>query len=266
MAMDRPIEDDSSPASGPWTDRVRAISATRRDQLVVIGVALLAHGWLVVNNGIYWDDWLVYAKLQRGDLAGVQQLASQVGGIPTYLYIWIAAAALPPAAIGFKILALLLIAGSGLLMYSICRESELVSRAEAVLIACLAIAYPADHTRVLLVTVNYLAYWFAFLLGVLLLTRSEAATGRAKWVLRVLRAGCISVQLRTQLASGFLFRCAAVRRPLSLAPQGIAPYPALSLKSCPGALTCCSPHSRSGLSTGRTSHPTAFTASTTSST
>jgi hypothetical protein len=166
------------------------MTATRRNQLTVVGVTLLAHGWLVFNNGIYFDDWILYTQLKRGDWSSVRGMADQLGGIPAYLYVWAAAAAIPPPMIGYKILSLLLITGTGLLIYSICSESGLVSRAEALFIACLAVAYPADHTHVLLITVPYLVYWFVFLVGVLLLMRSEVAEGRLKWVLRVFAVAC----------------------------------------------------------------------------
>jgi hypothetical protein len=117
-------------------------------------------------------------------------MVDQLGGVPTYLYIWAAAAAMPPPMIGFKVLSLLLITGSGLLVYSILVESDLVSRTEALLITCLAVAYPADHTHVLLITVPYLVYWFLFLLGLLVLMRSEIASGGRKWALRVFALAC----------------------------------------------------------------------------
>jgi len=172
-------------------DRVRALVVTWRDQLVVFGVALVAHGWLVFNTGNYWDDWLLYTQLKSGDWTSVTGMADQLGGIPTYFYVWVIAAALPPPVIGFKVLAFLLIAGSGLLIYVIGRESGLVTRAEALLISCLAVAYPSDHTHVLLITVPYLVYWFLFLLGMLLLMRSESTVGALRWVLRLLALACL---------------------------------------------------------------------------
>lgn len=190
MASDRAAPAAAAPRSSRVADRLGEKTATRRNQLTVVCVAALTHGWLVVNNGIYFDDWILYTQLKRGDWASVRGMADQLGGIPAYLYVWAAAAAIPPPMIGYKILSLLLITGTGLLIYSICSESGLVSRTEALLISCLAVAYPSDHTHVLLITVPYLIYWFVFLVATLLLMRSEAAVGWRKLALRLIALVC----------------------------------------------------------------------------
>ena len=194
MAFDLKLQargtDDPGALKEPRSTGLDAALRARRDEAIVLGVALLAHGLLVLNTGIYWDDWLLYTQLRHGNWDQVRGMADQLGGVPTYLYIWIAAASIPPPAVGFKILALLLIAASGLLILAICRQSGLVSRTDALLIACLGVAYPADHTHVLLITVPYLVYWVAFLIGVLVLLRSELIGGPGRWLLRVLALLC----------------------------------------------------------------------------
>lgn len=152
---------------------------------VIVLVALAAHGLIVINNGILFDDWALYLHIARGDWAAMAAWVPQIGGIPTYLYVWIAGASIPPPLVGFRVAALLLIVGAALVTYEIAMLTGLVSRIEAVVIACLAVAYPGDHTHILLITLNYLVYYLLFLVAVWVLLRAETAAG---WRRRLLQA------------------------------------------------------------------------------
>jgi hypothetical protein len=165
--------------------RLGATAWSLRHQLAVVAVAVAAHGLLLINNGILWDDWVCYIHISRGDWQALNEWIPQMGGLPTYLYVWLAAAALPPQLVGFRILALILLVGSALLIYEIGVLSQLLGRLEAMLIAILAVSYPADHTHVMLITVNYPFFYFVFFVAVLLLLRAETATGLPRRALQV---------------------------------------------------------------------------------
>jgi hypothetical protein len=181
----RPPVGVTAPSEWPAQVSGRRFSPRLVDQLVVAAVALIANGWLVLNDGVYWDDWLLYTQLTKGEWSTVQSTAQQAGGIPTYLYVWWAAAFAPPAAVGFKVVSLALLVGAALLIYRICSSSGFCSRTESVLIASVAATFPADHTHVLLITIPYLVYWTLFLAGVLLLLLSARRGGASKAALRV---------------------------------------------------------------------------------
>src|SRR5690348_13767436 len=111
--------------------RAALIAAVWRGETPVVLVAVLSHGWLLLNQGIYWDDWIVYTQIKNGAWSNLTSLADQLGGIPTYFYIWGVAAALPPSVIGFKILAFALILAAALVLLAICRRSGFLTAAES---------------------------------------------------------------------------------------------------------------------------------------
>jgi hypothetical protein len=53
---------DSAPRLIGWT-------SSKRDLLVVPAVAVAAHGLLLTNNGIAWDDWLNYTHARNGEFS-----------------------------------------------------------------------------------------------------------------------------------------------------------------------------------------------------
>src|SRR5215467_11584096 len=110
MASPQSVDDPSkAPSIALTAELAKPLAVLWRRETPVLLVAVLAHGWLVLNQGIYWDDWIVYTQIKNGAWANLTSLADQLGGIPTYLYIWVAAAALPPPVVGFKVLSFALI-------------------------------------------------------------------------------------------------------------------------------------------------------------
>src|ERR1700694_4904221 len=86
----------SAPRPTPVLFRVR--------DLVLLGaVALLAHGLLLLNDGIYWDDWLLFPQLQRHDWPAIDALVREAGVTPinsAFLHLFAYA---PGGAFSFKL-------------------------------------------------------------------------------------------------------------------------------------------------------------------
>ena len=167
------------------------IKSTRRfwPYLAITLVALLGHGLLLLNDGTYWDDWLIKNQLATGTWGEQYGWATQMG-LPVFAYFFwgLKLAGL----IGhYKAVAFLSVALSAILIYKICQRFSWLNRTEALGIALLSLAYPAYQTTVALSTLQYEVFYCLFLFAAWLLLRSEQAGG--------LKGPALAVRLTTLL-------------------------------------------------------------------
>jgi hypothetical protein len=165
----------------PWAESLgrvtrRAVRALTRPVVMIALCALAVHGLLLLNDGVYWDGWLIYTWLKGGDRAALQAWASE-SGVPWLAYLHAAMGRLPDVVAGYKAVAFALTLASALLVYRICRESGFLGRFESVAVALLSLCYPAFQARVELILLPYLLFYALFLLGVWLALRAERAVG-----------------------------------------------------------------------------------------
>ncbi|WP_132259700.1 hypothetical protein [Paucimonas lemoignei] len=134
--------------------------------LLITIVVLLAHGLLVFNNGVFWDDWLVKGFLDDGNWYLLRDMTSEMG-LPILAYFF-GGLKLFGLSDHFKTVALLLIIFSAFCIYQAGSQTSWLSRPEALLIAIVSAVYPAFQTTVLLSTLQYLFFYFLFLFAILL--------------------------------------------------------------------------------------------------
>jgi len=170
----------SAPRPTPVLFRVR--------DLVLLGaVALLAHGLLLLNDGIYWDDWLLFPQLQRHDWPAIDALVREAGVTPinsAFLHLFAYA---PGGAFSFKLAVFLLIVAGACLVYLIALEAGL-GRLAAWCMAALQMVFPGFQDWVLLATAASVFDLVLFLLATFLLLRAERAAPRSRPALRVAAA------------------------------------------------------------------------------
>ncbi len=133
---------------------------TRRiDYGLLIALAVVAHGLLLLNDGIYWDDWYLYTALQQHNWPAIALLGQR--GIPTdpFLY-WIIGYG--GRVFAFKLVKFVAYTLVALLIYETCLASRRLRRGAALAIAALALTYPGDETPVILMTVDYVLYYRSF--------------------------------------------------------------------------------------------------------
>jgi hypothetical protein len=145
--------------------------------------ALFAHGLLLLNDGLYWDDWLNYAHLKGGDWAALDRLASEAGMTPLNFGFLSLFAYLPGGVFAFKLAVFVLIVAIAWTAYAIALEVGL-GRLQAWLIAVLAMVFPGFQDWVILTTASSILDYALFLIATLLLLRAERMSTRASWILR----------------------------------------------------------------------------------
>jgi len=139
---------------------------------------------LLLNDGVYWDGWLIYTSLVEKSWHNIHSIFFEPGAPITAYFHW-AMGYLPAMIFSYKLVAFLSITLFGILVYSICNELRLLSRIESLFIALLSVSYPAFQASIELATIPYLAYYCLFLLACFLALRSEKAHGFPHYCLRV---------------------------------------------------------------------------------
>ena len=140
--------------------------------LLIVLFSLFAHGLLLLNDGVYWDGWLIYvAKLQdRWNL--VYTIYADRGGLPVYTAFHWAMRYFPSFVFGYKLVAYLFILGSAIITYQIARQLGL-SRIIALFISLISLTFPANQATVELIVIPYLFSYFLFCIGCLILVVAE---------------------------------------------------------------------------------------------
>lgn len=136
-------------------------------------VAVFSHGLLLLNDGTYWDEWLLGSYLAEDDWKEVNAWATE-SGMPAigYFYWALKLLGLIPY---YKIIALATLFTTAVLVFKLCSEFNLFTRFEAVGVAVLSLTYPAYQTTIELSTFRYLVFYCAFLFVILQLWRSARA-------------------------------------------------------------------------------------------
>ncbi|MDO8303740.1 MAG: hypothetical protein Q7T18_10905 [Sedimentisphaerales bacterium] len=148
---------------------------------LLIGLfALIAHGLLLLNDGVYWDGWLIYVGKFKDRWDLISGIYADRGGLPIYTAFHWVLYQFPYFVFGYKFVAYLFILFSSLFVYRI--AALLIGSPQiALFIALISLTYPADQANVELIVIPYLLSYFLFWLGCLFLTIAISKQRRATW-------------------------------------------------------------------------------------
>lgn len=132
---------------------------------ITIFFSLVNHGLILLNEGVFWDDWINFIALLDKDWEKLFFVYSKAGGIPLTAYVhWMFGYA-PNIVFTYRLVAILCIAGSAFLIYCIGRHKLYLSQSLAVLAAVLALSYPAYQMSATIVGTVLWVYYLFFLIG-----------------------------------------------------------------------------------------------------
>lgn len=135
--------------------------------------ALLSHGLLLLNDGTYFDDWILKPLLIDGNWNELQNWFSEMGLPVSPYFYW----AMHQTGDYYKIAVLLTKFFTAVLVYKICLRLVWVNRYEALGIALLNLVYPAYQVATTFCNLIYEFYYLLFLLAAWLLLRAEPLKG-----------------------------------------------------------------------------------------
>lgn len=151
-------------------------SVARLDHRGVMLLLYVLSFWpLLVNNGVFWDDWVFYGQKPQT----LQRLFAELGTSPVGRYLGRALVAVPPVAGRWFVFTVYLVAM--LVTYRILVKTKLFGRNAALLLTLLASLIPYNFARVTMACAGYAVYYLLFLLAFLALVEYV----ERKW--RVLR-------------------------------------------------------------------------------
>jgi len=159
--------------------------AAVRHAAVITLAGLVAHGLLLVNDGVYWDSWVVHTFIAEGKWDALVEMTRNAGGFPVNLYLRWGLGQLPGVVTGFHLAVFVALLGSAWLIYVMAQRSGWLTRQEAVTLAVFTLVYPAYQTSVELNTAKYPITWFVFLLACWCAIGLDRASGARRTTRRV---------------------------------------------------------------------------------
>lgn len=150
-----------------------SLSPDLRYVAAIVAFVFAVHGLLLINDGIYWDDWLWIDPATSGlELDRILAAGAEMGIMATSrLHVWIA------GLFGYRTVTFVSLLAAGVLVFYLGRHKEMLRRGDALAAALITISYPAYQTWVVFSTGNYVFYYAAFLLGALIAVKAELFQG-----------------------------------------------------------------------------------------
>lgn len=154
--------------------------------LVLLGYAFLAHGALLVNDGLYWDGWVVDSWQERKDWKNMRRFFRETG-MPLLYYKHKAMSFFPNRVFGYRLVAFASTYVSALAVYLIAARFGFMDETLALALGLLYLAYTGYHMNV--DTVVGLQYTFptaVFHVAAYLAFTAQVATAPWSWLAHIL--------------------------------------------------------------------------------
>jgi len=208
--------------------RIKQFNNSNWHYLLIGLTGVITHGLILLNDGVYFDGWIILNFIKGKDWAGLSNQFQEGGGILAGYLHWFLGH-FPNIIFGYHLVAFVCIVSSGLLIYQIARLSGFVSREESLLLSLISLTYPAFQVGFELIILPYVASYSIFFLAVLLALWAEKMKKPAHYGLRLSAIVCflVSFSINSLLVFYFGFLVLLVmfvRRMQSLSLREMLPH------------------------------------------
>lgn len=155
----------------------------RINYLFIIFCGIIIHGLLLLNDGIYWEDWLWISALRDNNWSIIYPVGFE-RGVPTDTYFFWFFSYIKNIEFAHRTVAFLSILFDAGLIYAICNKLRVLNKIDSLFVALISMIYPANHSQILLCTTNQLFYYMLFLGAVLFVFKSITARSFTKKIWR----------------------------------------------------------------------------------
>jgi hypothetical protein len=172
--------------------------------VIIFIFTIFTHGLLLLNEGKYWDTWLIHTFIKDGSWNLLSQLYND-SGRPMMGYLIAGIGHLPNFYFVERVLEVFSIFIFGVLVYKICTLPGFLRPSQGLCIALLGLCYPAFYQFMVGFDV-YMYYYCFFMLGVYLVLRN-ARNNNPPWLIRapILLLFFVSFDLNSLLVYYFGF-------------------------------------------------------------
>lgn len=153
--------------------------------LCILAATVLAHGFILSNDGTIWDSWYVLNFLQTGNWTTLHEFFGAVG-IPFYGWLYRPFALLPDIVAGFMWMTLFCLYGSAVLTYRLAIRLGQLTSGEALVVSILALTMPLFSAAQDLVMFFFIFTHMLFLIGASLSVQMLDSSGGRRRLLRAL--------------------------------------------------------------------------------
>lgn len=164
-------------------NRFTVLRATRAPHVWLLLFAFVCHFPLLLNNGIYWDGWLLYGLQASGNGRQLFEMFREMG-IPWFAYLHRAMWLSPHYVFAVKLTAFASIVIATLAVYAIARRTRALSVGESAFAAAFFCCYTAYQLYFESITLPYIVCYASFLVGVRLALVDDAERGAIRFVAR----------------------------------------------------------------------------------
>jgi hypothetical protein len=148
---------------------------------LLAGISLLAHGLLLLNDGVYFDGWYIYYTIQERDWARLEFAFFNFGDMTRPYLHW---------AVGgvflHKTVTFLCLLGSSFILYRLSAKGGWLSPGERLFISLCFLLYPADQSKVEMIMMPYYVSYLCFFGAALCLSLAQATNHWRHWAWRIL--------------------------------------------------------------------------------
>ncbi len=180
-------------------------SKTLVDCSILLFYACFTHGLLLLNDGVYWDDWILYIDLLRENWASLYEFDRELGGLPVGYWLTLVLGHLPNTVLFFKCLFFCSILFSGVFVYLICHELGFHNRPAQLFISLVVISYPAFQMTVSIATGTYWVWYCCFLSACYVTVKGLNTQTPLRYYLRFLSYILFGLAFRTSSFLVFYF-------------------------------------------------------------
>lgn len=171
---------------------------------LLVLLVFASHGMLLLNDGVYWDGWMLYGYYLNHDVESLLGIFSDAGN-PGTGYFHLAFWAAPNLLFAYRLVTIFGILLSTLLVYFMVQRVSVLSARERWFIAAMFCCYSAFQANVEIITTPARLAYTLFLLGAYIALRSFETAGRNALVQRVLALVIIGFSFRYNSLLVFYF-------------------------------------------------------------
>ena len=154
--------------------------------IIIVCLSFAIHGSVLFNDGLYWDGWIIDSWQRNKNWKAMKRFYSEVG-MPILYYQHRLMSYVPYRILAYKSLAVVSTTISAVCVYIIAVNFELLSPANALILAMLFISYTGAHMVVdTVVALNYSFPTALFYCAILISMMSDVSAGYGHWFLRIL--------------------------------------------------------------------------------